>query len=371
MARETAHIRAAGRFDGLFQMTETRPMPAPRRLALVRIACLVLGMAPLASLGWYEPGHRIINQLAIHSLPAGFPSWVREPAVEERIVFLSQEPDRWRRTREQLLQHENAPDHGIDFDSIEWAGIDLSTITPFRYEFVAEFLKGRAAHAGRFPAIDPAKDPQHSLGLPGFLPWAIAEYYAKLQTQFSYLKTYERYGTPEEIADARANVVYVMGVMGHFVGDGSQPLHTSVHNRGWVGPNPANYATNDIHAWIDGGFIAKAGITVRELAPGVVPARPLDLAPRADGRDPVFVDVVDYLLATRSTVEPMYRLLKENKLVDGGPGSSEGRAFIDGRLLAAGEMLGSLWLTAWQQAAPDAVLQSTLIQRQAAQSRGE
>jgi hypothetical protein len=358
------------RFDGKSLFVKAGSMNTPCRPTLVRIACVVLGMSPVASRAWYEPGHRIINQLAINSLPADFPSWVRDPKVAERIVFLSQEPDRWRRTHESLLQHENAPDHVVDFDQIAWAGIDVAALTPFRYEFVAEFLAGRVAHADRFPAYDPAKDPNHSLGLPGFLPWAMAEYYAKLQVQFSYLKTYERYGTADEIADARANVIYVMGVMGHFVGDGSQPLHTTVHNRGWVGPNPNNYATNDIHALIDGGFIAKAGITVGELTPMVVPARPLDMNPRQDGRDPVFVDIVDYLLGTRRTVEPMYRLLKENKLVDGGPGSREGREFIDKRLLAAGEMLGSLWLTAWQQAAPDTLLQSTLIQRGAGESAG-
>ncbi len=340
-------------------------MHMPRRARLVSVVCLLLGMAPVASRAWYEPGHRIINRLAIDSLPADFPPWVREPAVAERIVFLSQEPDRWRRTRELLLQHDNAPDHVVDLDQIAWAGIDVSALTPFRYEFAAEFLKGRAAHADRFPASGPAGDPEHLLGLPGFLPWAIAEYYAKLQVQFSYLKAYERYGTAAEIADARANVVYVMGVMGHFVGDGSQPLHTTVHNRGWTGPNPNNYATNDIHAVIDGAFIAKAGITVDELAPKIVPARPLDMAPRPDGRDPAFVGIVDFLLATRKTVEPMYQLLKDHRLVDGGPGSREGRDFIDSRLIAAGEMLGSLWLTAWQQAAPDTYLQSTLVQRRA------
>jgi hypothetical protein len=49
--------------------------------------------------------------------------------------------------------------------------------------------------------------------------------------------------------------------------------------------------------------------------------------------------------------------------------SPEGRAFFDERLLAAGQMLGSLWLSAWQQAAPDPYLQATLIQRQAGQPK--
>ncbi len=328
-------------------------------------ACLALALAPAALRAWYEPGHRMVNQLALDSLPADFPAWAHEPATAERIVFLSQEPDRWRRSRETLLQHDNGLDHFTEFEQIRDAGLDLATLTPFRYTFVAAFAAGRAAHPDRFPAIDPAKDRDHTLEWPGFLPWAIAEYYAKLQAQFSYLKTYEAYGTPEEIANARANCVYVMGVMGHFVGDGSQPLHVTVHRSGWVGPNPHGYPTNDFHALIDGAFIAKAGITLAELTPQVVPARTLDLAARPDGRDPAFVAVVGYLQETWRTVEPMFRLVREHKLEDAGPGSREGRRFIEDRLLAGGEMLGDLWLTAWRQAAPDLALRATLLQRQA------
>jgi hypothetical protein len=329
------------------------------------LGALAFALAPAAARAWYEPGHRIINRLALDSLPADFPAWSREPDSAERIVFLSQEPDRWRRTRSELLQHDNGLDHFFEVELLADAGIDVATLTPFRYQFVAEFAAGRAAHAGRFAAIDPAKDRDHSLEWPGFLPWEIAESCAKLQTVFSYLKTYERYGSPAEIADARANAIYVMGVMGHYVGDGSQPLHATVQKSGWLGPNPNHYATTDFHALIDGGFIARAGITLAELEPRVVPARALDLTPRADGRDPAFVAVVDYLLATQRTVEPLYRLLQQHALTDGGPGSRAGRAFIDERLLAGGQMLGTLWLTAWRQAAPDPNLRAALIERQA------
>lgn len=330
----------------------------------LRLAGLLL--APLVLHAWYEPGHRMVNQLALDSLPPDFPAWIHAPDVEERVVFLSQEPDRWRRSREELLQNYNNPDHVVELERIADAGIDLNSLTPLRYDFVAAFAAARAAHPDRFPAIDPAQDRYHTQAWPGFLPWAIAEYYAKLQSQFSYLKTYELYGSPAEIANARANVVYVMGVMGHFVGDGSQPLHVTQHHSGWVGPNPHGYPTTDFHALIDGNFIAKAGITLAELAPQVVPARPLDLTPRPDGRDPAFVAVVSYLEETLRTVEPMFRLVQEHKLVDGGPGSREGRRFIDDRLLAGGEMLGSLWLTAWRQAAPDPVLRAALLGRASA-----
>jgi hypothetical protein len=330
----------------------------PRAPAL---ALALLSLVPTAARAWYEPGHRIVNQLAIDSLPADFPAWIRDPAVVERIGFLANEPDRWRRTRSLPLQHDNGLDHFVELEAITAAGIDLATLTPFRYQFVAEFAAGRAAHPAAFPPIDPAKDLDHSQEWPGFLPWNIAESYAKLQSEFSYLKTYEFYGTPAEIAEARANVVYTLGVMGHYVGDGSQPLHTTIQRSGWTGPNPHGYTTADFHPVVDGGFIAKAGITAALLRPQVTPARPLDLTPRADGRDPAFVAALDYLLATQRTVEPLYRLMQAHALDD--PANAAGRAFISERLLAGGEMLGSLWLSAWRQAAPDPVLRAQLLGR--------
>jgi hypothetical protein len=248
--------------------------------------------------------------------------------------------------------------------------VPIETLTPFRYDFVVQFAAGRDAHPERFPAIDPAKDYDHSRRWPGFLPWAIAEYYAKIQVGFSVYKTFQEYGTPEEAANAEEDIVYMMGVMGHYVGDGAQPLHVTVHHHGWVGPNPNGYTTDfGVHAWIDGGFIAKAGITASEIAPAVRPVRPLDLTPRSDGRDPVFVAVVDYLYSNLRNVEPLYRLYKEGKLADGGPGSREGREFIDARLLAGGEMLGALWLTAWRQAGPTPYLRAELLKRRISQAR--
>jgi hypothetical protein len=337
----------------------------------ILLAALALAPALPALRAWNYDGHRIVNQLALASLPADFPAWVREPASAERIAFLSGEPDRWRNTKEELLQHDNGLDHYIDLEELADAGISLDSLTPFRYDFAVQFAAGREAHADRFPAIDPAKDADHSRRWPGFLPWAIAEYYARLQSAFSYLKTFERYGTPEEVANAKENIVYEMGVMGHYVGDGSQPLHVTRNHHGWVGANPNGYSTQyGIHALIDGGFIAKVGITATEILPGVATAEPVDVTPRADGRDPVFVAVVDYLRAGLAEVEPLYRIEKEGGFrAAGPPGPPEGRRFIDGQLLKGGEMLGRLWLTAWRQAGPDTYLQAELIRRGPSPSR--
>jgi hypothetical protein len=339
-----------------------------RNLLKAGFAHLLFAAMPALLCAWDYPGHRIINQLALQSLPADYPSFVQSPGNAERIAFLAGEPDRWRNSPDLPLQHDNGLDHYIDLEQLSEAGLDPATVSPFRYEFALQFAAGRAAHPERFPPIDAAKDLDRSREWTGFLPWAIMENYSKLKSAFSYLKEFERAGTPDEVANAEANVVAIMGVLGHYVGDGSQPLHTTIHHHGWVGPNPNGYTTRaSIHGWIDGGFIAKAGITLAEVEPGLERATPLDLAPRPDGQDPVLADVLDYLFAQNRQVEPLYQLEKEGKFrADGSPGSLDGRAFIDAQLLQGGRMLGSVWLTAWRQAGPDMYLRAQLAKRKAA-----
>ena len=57
---------------------------------------LIVFGATLVSRAWDYEGHRIVNQLALVSLPTNFPAFVRAPANAERIAFLAGEPDRWR-----------------------------------------------------------------------------------------------------------------------------------------------------------------------------------------------------------------------------------------------------------------------------------
>ena len=194
---------------------------------------------------WDYEGHHAINELALASLPKDFGGFTLTPALKHRIAFLGGEPDRWRNVGDLPLKNLNGPDHYIDLEDLKLYGLTPETLPLMRYDFAADIARARAAHPERFPSIDPARDADHTRELDGFLPWAITENYEKLKSCFSYLKTFQKYGgTPEEIANAEANVVYVMGVMGHFVGDGSQPLHTTVNFNGWVGDNPHGYTTS-------------------------------------------------------------------------------------------------------------------------------
>jgi hypothetical protein len=319
--------------------------------------------AAIPCFAWDYEGHRIVNQAALAALPKDFPAFVRTADAVERIAFLGGEPDRWRNTPDLPLKHWNGPDHFIDLEDLEPLGLNVASLTHFRHEYTAQVALARAAHPDRFPSIDPTKNADHTRELPGFLPWTITEDYAQLKSAFSYLKAFEEAGTSEEIANARQNVIYFMGVMGHFVGDASQPLHTTRHFNGWVGKNARGYTTNkSFHSWIDGGFALKTAITLKDLK--VKPARPI--WPAHSGKhDDVFPEVMAYIREQFTQLEPLYELEKAGKLSVENESSKEGREFIVGQLLRGSEMLASLWLTAWQEAPPDTYLKARLAERKA------
>jgi hypothetical protein len=312
---------------------------------------------------WDYEGHYAVNQLALASLPADFGIELT-PALKNRIAFLAGEPDRWRNITDLPLKNFNPPDHYIDLEDLKLCGLTPETLPMMRYDFVADLALARAAHPEKFPPIDPAKDTDHTRELDGFLPWAITENYEKLKSDFAVLKTLQQYGgTPQEIANAQADIVYVMGVMGHYVGDGSQPLHTSKYFNGWdPTDNPKGYTTRQtFHAWIDGGYFKKAGgIKVETLVGKINMASRI---PNADDPEMFFRYVVAYLVEQNKFVEPLYEMDKNGQLSGEGDKGMEGLPFLEGQLVKAGQMLGNLWLTAWLTAPEDKYLESQLKQR--------
>ena len=161
-----------------------------------------------------------------------------------------------------------------------------------------------------------------------------------------------------------------MGVMGHFVGDCAQPLHTTKHYNGWTGPNPKGYTRwNGLHAWIDGGIIAKAGLRAQGLIPRVGAVEPVSMLTRPDGRDPVFVAALEFIIRQHTHVATIYELEKAGRLGQGdGPMTDEARSLIEDRLLEGGRMLGAIWLSAWRSAVPDTYLRAALVRRQSARA---
>lgn len=322
---------------------------------------------------WDYEGHHAVNELALASLPSDFGIQLT-PALKNRIAFLAGEPDRWRNaadvkkgTGDLPLANFNGPDHYFTVEDVGLYGLTPETLPDMRYDFMADITKARLAHPERFPTIDPTKNYDHTRELEGFLPWAITENFEKLKSDFSVLKAFRAHGgTPEEIANAQADIIYVMGVMGHYVGDGSQPLHTSKYFNGWDSTdNPKGYTTKTtFHAWIDGGYFKKTGgIKVETLTGKIQPATEIS---GANDPQKLFHHVVDYLVEQNKFVEPLYQMEKDGQLSGIGDKGMEGLPFLDGQLVKAGQMLGNLWLTAWLDSPEDTYLERQLDQRNAA-----
>lgn len=348
----------------LFYKLTLRALIMTTKPALFAIAAAIFLHTGISNVfGWDYEAHHAINEMALASLPPDFGVEIT-PALKTRIEYLAGEPDRWRNMSDLPLKHANGPDHYIDLEDLPLYGLTPDTLPIMRYDFVADIVRARAEHPDRFPALNPESDADHTRELAGFLPWAITENYEKLKSDFSVLKAFQTHGgTPEEIANAQADIVYVMGVMGHYVGDGSQPLHTSKYFNGWDPKNnPKGYTTRrTFHAWIDGGYFRKmGGIKVDELVGKIQPATRI---PEAGDPQAFFHDVVNYLVEQNKFVEPLYQMEKDGQLTGEGDKGTQGLPFLEGQLVKAGQMLGDLWYTAWLEAPEDTYLERQLDAR--------
>ncbi|MDX2146108.1 MAG: hypothetical protein SFZ23_01195 [Planctomycetota bacterium] len=338
----------------------------------------VFGVRP--ALAWDAPGHRTITLLALDSLAeqADAPFWVTDESTRTGIADQSVMPDRWRSTRIAQLAHENNTDHFIDLEDLEPFGLTLTDISPLRYEFIKQMVRAqeRAGAAFKGKAVDPEKDWAKTLEWPGFLPHAIMEHFAKLQSSFKTLRIFEALlaeevtaleaakagaaaGTSDgakatnvlaeaavrtrndQILMARANVMYHMGVLSHFVGDAAQPLHTTKHYNGWVGDNPSGFTTEKtFHAYIDGGIVEKHRLNHLNLRGARAPMQPL-----IDVKDP-WQDVLALITRSFEMVTPLYEMHRTGELEQ-----VIGARFIGQRMTDGAAVLGSLYHAAWTNSA--------------------
>jgi hypothetical protein len=313
---------------------------------LMRRWCIVLLViaVPQFAFAWGARVHRMLTDLALDGLPADAPAWLRDAATRERVAFQANQPDRWRGSESLVLKHENDPEHYLDVEDLAPFGLTLETMPPLRREYVRALAIAKHMHPESAPEYDAAKDPARAREWPGFLPYAIADHYAKLQAAFQQVRILEQTNDPrrkEQLEQARAIVVYHLGTLSHFVADVAQPLHTTKHYNGWVGENPQNYKWRDrFHSYIDEGVVDRHKIDKDVLRATVKHDQ------RVRSEDP-WEDVLKYLQRSHAQMEPLYRLETARQL-DG----LEGRELIIGQLSDAASMLAAIVSAAWESSAP-------------------
>lgn len=335
--------------------------PTPFALSARLLTCTALACSALAMAAWNAPGHRVITQRAVQSLPPEAPAWLTTPDMIAQIAFQANEPDRWRGVRVDALSHENNPDHFLDIELLYPRGMKVETLPRLRYEFVEAWAKaeppaptppptenGKPARRGVVPTKDDV----------GYLPWAIAEHHAKLLATFNTLRILEELNDPArgpQLAATKANVIHEMGQLSHFVGDSAQPLHTTIHHHGWVGDNPDGFTSErSFHSYIDGDIVALHGIGLAALTARAQTMRPI-------GADSVWDETIAVIQRSHAQMRPLYELQKSGQLQ-----RDEGRVFITDRMADAASVLAGLYWHAWQNSVPTAQQKKDFVRYDAA-----
>lgn len=280
--------------------------------ALLVVVFLALAFTP-ETIAWGDEGHRWINQVAAQRLPDDVPAFLRNATA--RLSFLGPEPDRWRDNRElyKALTEVNAPDHFIDIDKRE----NFSAIPNDRHEY-GDWLRS----VGKNP-----KDV-------GYLPYSILESYQKMQVLFRMWRDPQNATEREQIEQ---NIIYYAGVAGHYVADGANPHHTTIHYNGWAtSANAENFTREPIHWRFESDYV-KSQMKPEDFSNLVKPAVKL--------ADP-FTDVMNYIFESNKLVEELYRMDKTARW-DGKNTNPQSKAFVAARLAAGAQMLANLWYTAW------------------------
>ena len=297
------------------------------------LMALVLFQGPLAA-AWGNEGHVAVNRVAAHKIPASMPRFLRVAIGE--IGYLGPEPDRWRSPTEFALKNAQEPDHFLDMERVAW----LDPLPPGRYEFYRKLYEKRASILAK-PESDSAENEHPDDYLPervGLQPYITMEVYGRLKAAFREYR--QRLAKHQPTQAVRRAIIFYAGWLGHYVADGSQPLHTTIQYNGWVGPNPNGYTTeHHIHSQFESVYVA-ANISAKDFS---------GLVKSPERVDDPFARYMAYLKQSNSLVENVYALEKAGGFA--GKGSPAAFEFTTHRLAAGSQMLLNLWYTAWLESA--------------------
>jgi len=308
----------------------------PLTATVAALAAVAVVAAAGSAGAWGAAGHRLIGYLAVKTLPDDLPGFVRGAASD--VGELAREPDRTKGSGK-LHDEMREGNHFIDLDDNAQAGLagggpSIDALPPTR-QLYDDALRAHGA----------------TLTQAGWLPYSITDSYYDLVTDYALWRI-ARVG--EHRARSRehrswfardrkrreALILEDMGELAHFVGDGSQPLHTTIHFNGWGPfPNPRGFTTEKIHQPFEGTFV------YTYIKPqDVVPAMGLYAPCEADR----LACVAAYLKASNSLTVRFYELEQAGAFRDG---DARGKAFAIDRLAAGATQLRNMYVDAWRASA--------------------
>jgi hypothetical protein len=261
----------------------------------------------------------MIAQLAVESLPTDAPQFMT--AGKKQLMFLNFEPDIWRDAKEEdlspALRRGHDPDHRFHLEFFS-----PPQLPEDRYSFLNELCRE-------------GKDPRQV----GILPYRAMELFQRLRVTF---RQWRAASDPTTRNFLEARIIDDAGILGHYIADASEPLHTTVNTNGWDLPqNPQAYTRdNTLHNRFEGDFV-RARIRDGDVRPLVRGLRVVN-----DGLPYIYAEIE----RAHDQVIPLYEFEKAEPfgVADADPRAA---AFVAARLADAASTLRDLWYTAYRTSA--------------------
>ncbi|MBI4694403.1 MAG: S1/P1 Nuclease [Gammaproteobacteria bacterium] len=304
----------------------------PSRRSMSRACALVLAALPSFAIAWGASGHRLVSETAARELPKDLPDFLTGAATVTWLGELGREADRMKGAGRSPDRNAN-PGHYVNADDagLVLGAVPLHALPPDREEYDTAL---RAKGVNQYKA--------------GYLPYSIVDGWFALRKDFAYWRAdtaglaqaksaREKRWYKEDRRHRETLTLRDLGYWSHFVADGSQPMHVSIHFNGWGEyPNPTGYTTaKTLHAEFEGAYVS-AHVTDGSVIAALPPPKPLDCD--------IEKNTADYLAVTLAEITPLYRLEKQGAFKTGdGPG----KAFVVARLAAGAAMIRDLVTAAW------------------------
>ena len=289
---------------------------------------------------WGRDGHMMVNLLATQNLPADVPAFLRNGNAQDVMQWMGPEPDRWKhRDAEPELEAEQSPDHFLNYESAIYGAtkctvgatdcVDGYKFPRRRYDFIRALAAAQTQHPEL--KLDEAV---------GYQPWQVEEVWQRLKSD---LREYRHeVAANQDTSGVQTAILFDAGWLGHYVGDGSQPLHNTIQFNGWTGPNPNGYTTeHKIHSQFESVFVS-ANVKAADVVPLVKAAQPVKI-------DDEWTQYWQYLDHSNGLVEKVYQLEKAGGFTSAG--TPEAKAFTEERLAAGAIELRDLIYSAWVHSA--------------------
>jgi hypothetical protein len=275
------------------------PSRSLRAIELATLTLILLTSTP--ALAWDSKTHREITYLAIQALPQ---SPLKDLFVRNgsRLEYFSVEPDV---VREKYGDEAEKIRHYID---LEYYGAD-----PF-----AALVPDRAAMNKRFGA--------DALLRSGTLPWTIDDFANSFEDGWSRGDCHR--------------LLRVAGFLAHYVGDASQPLHSTIHFDGYA-------SDRGVHMRIE----RAVDDDISQLS------RSAEAQIHLVDIDSVWSVTIDEIRGANSQIAELLEADRAARRQSGGERSaydaalmSRARPMIVGQIARAASVLASIWLYEWKRA---------------------